>query len=480
MTPVRCRIAPSPTGPPHVGTAYVGLFNWALARKTGGQFLLRIEDTDRERSTRASEAAIFRALHWLGLDWDEGPDVGGPHAPYRQSERSEIYRRHAQLLIERGHAYRCFCTAERLEAMRKQQIATKAASGYDGLCRGIDAAQSDRRADREPFVVRLKVDRDGVTIVNDLLRGAVRFENHTIDDQILLKSDGFPTYHLANVVDDRLMEINFVMRAEEWITSTPKHLMLYVAFGWPPPTFCHLPLLRNADRSKISKRKNPTSLDYYREKGYLPEAMLNFLALMGWATSDGEEVFPVARLIAEFDPRDVSLGGPVFDLAKLDWLNGMYIRKLSTAELAQRLLDGPLAGRELDRALLERIVPLVQERITVLSDFDAMADFLLADTIDVAADTFAAVKKLARDQVAALLESALVVLAAAELAPQPLDAQLRALATAQGVKPGDLFMALRIAVTGKTATPPLLESMAVLGKARSIDRIQRAIRVLRG
>src|SRR5262245_39849545 len=350
MEPVRVRIAPSPTGPPHVGTAYVGLFNWALARQTGGQFLLRIEDTDRERSTRESEEAIFRALRWLGLDWDEGPDIGGPHAPYRQSERSEIYRKHAQMLLASGHAYRCFCTEERLAAMRERQRAMKVPPGYDGHCRDLPRDQSDARAAKEPFVIRLRVAKEGSTKVPDLLSGEIAFENHTIDDQVLLKSDGFPTYHLANVVDDRLMEINFVMRAEEWITSTPKHLMLYAAFGWPPPTFCHLPLLRNSDRSKISKRKNPTSLDYYRENGYLPEAMQNFLALMGWATSNGDEVFPVSRLIAEFDPRKISLGGPVFDLTKLDWLNGTYIRKLAPEQLAERLMAGPLAGRAIDRA----------------------------------------------------------------------------------------------------------------------------------
>jgi glutamyl-tRNA synthetase len=479
MNPVRVRVAPSPTGPPHVGTAYVGLFNWALARQTGGKFLLRIEDTDRERSTRESEEAIFRALRWLGLEWDEGPDIGGPHAPYRQSERSEIYRQHAQMLLASGHAYRCFCTAERLEQMRERQKAMKVPPGYDGHCRDIPRDQSDARAQSEPFVIRLRVPKDGSTIVPDLLRGDIVFENHTIDDQVLLKSDGFPTYHLANVVDDRLMEINLVMRAEEWITSTPKHLMLYAAFGWPPPTFCHLPLLRNSDRSKISKRKNPTSLDYYREKGYLPEAMLNFLALMGWATSNGDEVFPVSRLIAEFDPRKISLGGPVFDLTKLDWLNGTYIRKLTPEQLADRLMAGPLAGRAIDRALLARIVPLIQERLNTLSDFDAMADFFFKDEVEVSAETFAGVKKKTSAEIASMLEAARGVCAQGEFASRSLDERLRALAATQNVKTGDLFMALRIAVTGKTATPPLLESMEILGREKSLARITGAIQTLR-
>src|SRR5881628_453695 len=270
---VRTRIAPSPTGDPHVGTAYVALFNYAWARRNGGRFVLRIEDTDRQRSHPASERMIFEALRWLGLTWDEGPDVGGAHGPYRQSERTEFYRRHAEELLRRGGAYLCFCTPERLEALRAEQREKKLPSGYDGRCRSLPPEEARRRrAAGEAHVVRLAMPSEDSMVVADLLRGDIRFERPQMDDQVLLKSDGFPTYHLANVVDDHLMGITHVIRAEEWLSSLPKHVQLYRAFEWEMPVFCHLPLLRNADRSKISKRRNPVSLNHYRRAGYLPEA----------------------------------------------------------------------------------------------------------------------------------------------------------------------------------------------------------------
>src|SRR6185436_11240696 len=325
--PIRVRIAPSPTGDPHVGTAYVALFNYAFARKHGGQFILRIEDTDRERSSMASEAMIFEALHWLGLEWDEGPDKGGPHAPYRQSERSAIYREHAAELVKRGAAYPCFCSRERLDALREEQKAKKKNFGYDGHCRSIGLTEAARRQQAgEAHVIRLAMPREGQSVVHDLLRGDVTIDNAQVDDQVLLKSDGFPTYHLANVVDDHLMGITHVIRAEEWISSTPKHVELYDAFGWTAPEFIHMPLLRNADKSKISKRKNPVSLDYYADAGILPEAMLNFLGLMGWSFGGDREKFTLAEMLAAFDISRVRLGEPVFDLEKLSWLNGLYMR----------------------------------------------------------------------------------------------------------------------------------------------------------
>jgi glutamyl-tRNA synthetase len=378
-TEVRTRIAPSPTGDPHVGTAYVALFNYAWARKNGGQFVLRIEDTDRERSDPASERMIFDTLHWLGITWDEGPDVGGPHAPYRQSERSAIYRQHVEELVANGSAYPCFCTKERLDALREEQRARKdPVMGYDGRGRGIPNAEAAaRRAEGEPHVVRLAMPTDGETVAADLLRGEVRFDNRLVDDQILLKSDGFPTYHLANVVDDHLMGITHVIRAEEWISSLPKHVRLYEAFGWTPPVFCHLPLLRNADRSKISKRKNPVSLEYYRRAGYLPEAVLNYLALMGWIMPDGEtEEFTLEEFVEHFTLERITLGGPVFDLEKLTWLNGRYIRKLSDGELLARLRDDVLSD-----GYLARIVPLAHERIDTLMDFVAYAGFFLVGEV---------------------------------------------------------------------------------------------------
>ena len=332
---VRVRIAPSPTGDPHVGTAYIALFNYVFAKKQGGQFILRIEDTDQTRSTLASEEAILRALHWVGLQWDEGPDCGGPFGPYRQSERTALYQQHAQLLVEKGAAYRCFCTAERLEASRHTKGKS---SGYDRRCRYLTKEEvSDRLAAGDKYVIRLAMPLTGETRFFDGLRGDTQFANATIDDQVLLKSDGFPTYHLANVVDDHLMQISHVIRAEEWISSTPKHIRLYQAFGWKQPAFLHMPLLRNPDHSKISKRENPVSLDYYRDVGFFPEALLNFLALMGFAFGGDREKFTLAEMIEVFDWTKVSASGPVFDLQKLTWLNGLYLRELTPEALLSRL-----------------------------------------------------------------------------------------------------------------------------------------------
>jgi glutamyl-tRNA synthetase len=322
------RIAPSPTGDPHVGTAYVALFNYALAKKHGGRFVLRIEDTDRQRSNVESEEMIYEALRWLGLEWDEGPDKGGPQGPYRQSERSEIYREHVEQLVASGDAYPCFCTRERLEELRAHQKAEKLQFGYDGLCRSIPPEEAAaRRAAGEEHVIRLAMPDRGDVTITDELRGPITFDWGQIDDQVLLKSDGFPTYHLANVVDDHLMGITHIIRAEEWISSLPKHVRLYEAFGWAPPVFCHLPLLRNADKSKISKRKNPVSLNHYRRAGYLPEAVLNYLALMGWTMPDERELFGLDEFVEAFTLDRISLGGPVFDVEKLTWLNGKVIRE---------------------------------------------------------------------------------------------------------------------------------------------------------
>src|SRR5262245_44617344 len=378
MAAIRTRIAPSPTGDPHVGTAYVALFNYALARRNGGQFVLRIEDTDRQRSHPASERMIFEALRWLGLGWDEGPDVGGPHAPYRQSERAAIYRRHADELLRSGGAYACFCSPERLASLREEQKAKKAAvMGYDGLCRRLDPAESERRrAAGEAHVVRLAMPEADSMTVPDLLRGEVRFERPQMDDQVLQKSDGFPTYHLANVVDDHLMEITHVVRAEEWLSSLPKHVQLYHAFGWRPPVFCHLPLLRNADRSKISKRKNPVSLEYYRRAGYLPEAMLNFLALLSYSMPDEREEFSLADFIASFELERISLGGPVFDLEKLTWLNGRYLRNLTAPEFVARL-----RGHLLSDDYLSQVFALCRERIDTLEAFYEYASFFFVGEV---------------------------------------------------------------------------------------------------
>ena len=474
---VRVRIGPSPTGDPHVGTAYIALFNYVFAKQHGGQFILRIEDTDQSRSQPAWEGMIVEALRWLGLDWAEGPDVGGPHGPYRQSERRAIYREHAEILLQRGGAYPCFCTAERLDQLRIQQRQRGVASGYDGHCRQLPvAAAAARRAAGEAHVLRLRVPHEGALTFTDQLRGEVRFDSHQVDDQVLMKSDGMPTYHLANVVDDHLMQISHVIRAEEWITSTPKHVLLYRGFGWQAPTWVHMPLLRNQDKSKISKRKNPVSLGYYRESGFLPEAMRNYLAMMGWTMPDGREKFTLEEMIAAFGFERMSLGGPVFDVAKLTWLNGLYLREMPAIAVMQRWRETVLSD-----ASLAAVAPLVHERLEKLEDvLDQVGFFFTGDLVyDEAAQRDLVPKKRTAKETVVVLEAvlasidALPVLVAVEL-----EASLRALSERLEWRTKELFMALRVAVTGKKATPPLFETMAVLGKERCRRRLRQVIRLL--
>ncbi len=474
---VRVRLAPSPTGPPHVGNVYVGLFDQVFARSQGGDFVLRIEDTDRERSTRESEQAILEAFRWVGLDWDEGPDVSGPYGPYRQSERFELYRRHAAQLLESGAAYRCFCTPERLQSLREAQAGRSSSPGYDRLCRGLSKEEVQEKLDEgTPHTVRLKAPLEGQTRFQDLIRGEVAFENAEIDDQILLKSDGYPTYHLANVVDDRLMEISHVIRAEEWISSTPKHVLLYEAFGWEPPTFIHMPLLRNKDRSKISKRKNPTSLLWYREQGFLPEALLNFLALMGWSIGGDRELFSVAEMTDCFTWDRVRTGGPVFDLQKLEWMNGEYVRAMPAEELLQKLLAEPYTTRvdqPADRLLA--ITRLVQERMKRLAEFDELTGFFFEREPYRAEDLIprkhdAHFVRMALDAVQRVLPEV------EDWSPGPMEAAVRNLAEANGWNRGALYMVLRVAVTCRKVSTPLFETMEVLGRQECIGRIEEALR----
>ncbi len=479
---VRVRIAPSPTGDPHVGTAYIALFNYAFARHQGGKFILRIEDTDQTRSSLESEAAILRALKWVGLSWDEGPDVGGPFGPYRQSERVALYGEHAKLLIQRGKAYRCFCGAERLAELRKQQLAAKGALGYDGLCRALPAEESERRAAAgESFVVRMAMPREGDCIFRDRLRGEIKFANSGIDDQVLLKSDGFPTYHLANVVDDHLMQITHVIRAEEWISSTPKHVLLYEAFGWQAPEFVHMPLLRNKDKSKISKRKNPVSLDYYRDAGILPEALRNFLALMGWSIAADRERFTLEEMVGAFDLDRVSTGEPVFDLVKLMDLNGQYIRELSNEALVERLQEWRMGS-----GFMNRVAPLVRERMKTLGDFMAQGAFFFLSEIDLKASVAQMIpKERTAKETAAILKEYIERLddpgpelgggrRRIELNDKSLEEFSRAFCEANKWQPKELFMALRIALTGKSATPPLFSTMEVLGRELTRKRLRGA------
>jgi glutamyl-tRNA synthetase len=475
--PVRVRIAPSPTGDPHVGTAYIGLINYIYARQRGGKFVLRIEDTDRARFVATSEQEIFNSLRWLGLTWDEGPDVGGPLGPYRQSERTEIYREHCQLLLANGTAYRCFCTAEELEAVRKQQMAAKLPPRYPATCRNLSASAIEANlAAGKPFVVRMAVpphagDATTSTTFRDELRGDITFEHSNVDDQVLMKSDGFPTYHLANVVDDHLMQITDVIRAEEWISSTPKHVLLYRAFGWELPRFWHMPLLRNLDKSKISKRKNPVSLIYYRQAGFLPEAVINFLGLMGGGMPEGTgpvaEKFSLAEMIERFDVKNIRLGGPVFDLTKLRWLNGEYIRALSPESFY-----AALRATVLSDGYLSEIAPLVQTRIETLGEFGNLTHFLFADDILPAPEVFLP-KKRTMEETLAFAAEQLTVLEGTEWTKEALESALKKLGEEKQWAVKENFMLLRAIVSGSTMSPPLLESMVVFGKARSLDRVRR-------
>ncbi len=473
---MRTRVAPSPTGDPHVGTAYVALVNYCFAKKHGGDFLLRIEDTDAARSTPESERAILAALHWTGLSWDEGPDVGGPYGPYRQSERSAIYKQHADQLLAQGDAFRCFCTPERLDAMRAAQRASGIPQKYDGHCTTVPPDESARRAaSDEPFVVRMKVPQSGVCVVNDVARGPVPFEYATVDMQVLLKSDGLPTYHLANVVDDHLMEITHVIRGEEWMPSAPKHLLLYSYFGWEPPVLMHLPLLRNPDKSKLSKRKNPTGILFYERMGYLPEALLNFLGLLLAPAPEGEEVFDVATLTERLDLAKISLGGPVFDVAKLDWLNGQYLRTLGTEELLART-----KAWGFDRDRLLKIAELAKSRVERLSDLVPTATFLFAGRLAVTKESFAGAK-LGHDEMRKALALAMWRLdAERSFDKESVERVLKGAGETLDVKFRDLSRVYYIAMTGSPTSLPLFDSMALLGRDIVRERLRVALDALGG
>jgi glutamyl-tRNA synthetase len=470
---VRLRVAPSPTGDPHVGTAYMSLFNLAFVRKEGGAFVLRIEDTDRARLHEGSEQQIYDTLHWLGLGWDEGPDIGGPFAPYRQSERLDTYRPVVDALLSSGHAYHCWCTPERLAGMREAQQKAKQPTGYDRLCLG---KTRDERAAIPGFadepVVRMLIPDDVTLTFADLIRGEVSAPRP--DDQVLLKTDGFPTYHLANVVDDHEMEITHVVRGEEWIASTPKHILLYDWMGWERPQFAHMPLLRNTDKSKISKRKNPAArLTWFVEQGFLPEALRNFLALMGYSLPDGQEVFTFEEMAESFDWARVNPVGPVFDVEKLRWLSGHYIRELPVDELASRLVAFMgVEGRAAD--LVTRATPLVQERVSTLLEAAGMVGFLLDERFSV--DPDAAAKQLGEDARPVLTAARASLTELVTFAAGDVEVALRsALVDGLGLKPKHAFGPVRVAVTGSTVSPPLFESIELLGRDRTLARLDNAL-----
>ena len=474
---VRTRIAPSPTGDPHVGTAYVALFNMAFAKSQGGQFLLRIEDTDQVRSTRESEKSILDALRWLGLDWDEGPDNGGDKGPYRQSERSAIYTKHAEQLVESGHAFRCFCSSERLEELRRTQMEGKLALGYDGHCLHLSADEVARRAAQgETHVVRMQVPREGQCTFNDMLRGEISIDWAQIDLQVLLKADGMPTYHLANVVDDHLMEISHVIRGEEWINSAPKHILLYQYFGWEAPIFCHLPLLRNVDKSKLSKRKNPTSILYYQRMGYLPEALLNYLGRMGWSMPDESEKFTLPEMLEVFDIQRVSLGGPVFDVEKLSWLNGMWIRdNLSDDQLADRLQEWAF-----NRERLKAFLPFARQRMETFSDLAPLGSYLISGMLPISAEDLQSVG-LNEEELIETLQFALWRLESVGYWDRDnIFNALKAVADAMEIKLKLFLAPLFIAIAGSSASISVIDSMNLLGADMSRARLRHAINLLGG
>ena len=475
---VRTRVAPSPTGDPHVGTAYIALFNLCFARAHGGQFLLRIEDTDQARSTPESEQAILDSLRWLGLEWDEGPDVGGEFGPYRQSERMELYGQYAQQLVDAGKAFVCYRTPQELNELREARRAVGNSTALKPADLALPETEVARRRDAgDPWVIRMVVpDEEGACAIDDLLRGTIELDWSMVDAQILLKSDGMPTYHLANVVDDHLMGITHVLRGEEWINSAPKHKLLYAYFGWDMPVLCHLPLLRNPDKSKLSKRKNPTSILYYQRMGFLPEALLNYLGRMGWSMPDESEKFTLQQMLAEFDVQRVSLGGPIFDIEKLSWLNGLWIRE----DLDEEALADRLVAWAYNRENLLRVLPHAQKRMETLSDFGPLAGFLVAGTLDIDATSFDSVRG-ERDDVVKGLQFALWRLEAQRhWTRENIWNDLKGLADGFGIKIKDFLAPLFIAISGSSASFSVVDSMELLGPDMSRMRIRHAIEVLGG
>jgi len=477
---VRVRYAPSPTGLPHVGNIRTALFNWLFARNMGGQFIVRIEDTDVARTVPGAMEGILEGLRWLGLDWDEGPEKGGQYGPYLQSQRLDIYQELAAKMVENGHAYYCHCSSERLEQVRAAQQLSKQPTGYDRRCRdlGLKAKQG--------AVVRFKMPLENNTAFDDIVRGKVTFANSLMDDFVLLKSDGFPTYHLANVIDDHLMQVSHVLRAEEWLSSTPKHLLLYKALGFAPPSFAHLPIILGSDRSKLSKRHGAVSILEYKENGYLPEAMINFLTLLGWSLDDKSEIFSRQELIQHFSLSRISQTSAIFNAEKLDWMNGVYIRNLSAEDFVKRcipFLEKGLPaeqGRVLDEKYVAKVLPLIHERAKTLKEISSkeVSWFFFLEEIEY--DTELLIdKNLGRQETTKLLQIAYDRLSTIISFDQSsLETTLRSLVEERGIKPGQLFGTIRTAVTGLTATPPLFQTMEVLGKTRSLKRINQAIHKL--
>ncbi len=475
MSTVRTRIAPSPTGDPHVGTAYIALFNYCFAKQHGGEFILRIEDTDQKRSTAESEQAILDSLKWMGLQWDEGPDIGGEYGPYRQSERKALYASYAMQLVESGHAYYCFRTPEELDAIRAARVEAGLNPGIKGDLALPEEQVQQRLAANEPYVIRMNVPDEGVCVIEDGLRGTIEVEWSQVDHQILLKSDGMPTYHLANVVDDHLMKITHVIRGEEWISSAPKHFLLYQYFGWEMPKLTHMPLLRNPDKSKLSKRKNPTSIHFYQRMGFMPEAVMNYLGRMGWSMPDEREKFTLDEMVAEFDIQRVSLGGPVFDVEKLRWLNGQWLRELSPEAFIQQY-----QAWGLNREFFEGVIKDIQSRTEVFSDVVNVAGFLLDGLPAIQPEQFEGLK-LESDDLKAQLQRLVwrfETLSAWE--KDEIFACCKQLSEELELKIRDFLAPVFIAVSGKSASISVMDAMVILGSDMTRARLSHAIQVLGG
>ena len=484
--PIRVRFAPSPTGFPHIGGIRTALFNWLFARHYGGQFFLRIEDTDVARTVEGSVEAIFNGLRWMGLNWDEGPDIGGKYAPYYQSQRLPLYQEAAKKLVEQGSAYYCYCSSERLDQMRKDQTAKKLPPGYDRCCRDLTPEERTKKeAEGIRSVIRFRMSLTGQTRFTDLIRKEVVFENSTLDDHVLLKSDGYPTYHLANVVDDHLMETSHVIRGEEWLSSTPRHLLLYQALGYQPPLFAHLPLILGPDRSKLSKRHGAASVKEYADQGYLPDALFNFLALTGWSLDDKTEIMSREDIINNFSLERISPTAAIFNIEKLNWMNGMYMRKLTPEQFYEVSQSFLMTDKAAAQAVIQNenyvrsVLPLVQERARTLVEVPELTSFFFVDKLEYDASLLIEKNMTHEDALKALEVGYKRIKDLTPFDAETLEKVLRPLAVELGMKTGHLFGALRTATTGRTAAPPLFQTMAVLGKERSLKRVEAAISKLK-
>ena len=475
---MRLRFAPSPTGALHIGSVRTTIYNYLFARQRDGALILRIEDTDQDRLVAGAIDSIYDGLHWLGITWNEGPQEGGPHAPYVQSERLPLYQRHAQELIDKGAAYYCFCSKERLAALRAEQEARHELTRYDRHCRNIPPDEAAERAKTEPHVIRLKVPDEGTLAIEDLVHGHIEWQASTIEDQVILKSDGFPTYHLAVVIDDHEMGITHIMRGEEWIASVPKHLLIYRAFGWEAPPMAHFPSVLGPDGKRLSKRHGSTAVSQFRDDGYLPEALINYLALLGWSPGTEEEVFSMDDLVRVWKIEQVQSAGGKWDKERLDYFNGVWIRRLSVDELIRRL--EPFVPAEWDRAVLKKIAPHIQERMKTLKDAQELIRFLFTD--DIGFDKRLLIpKKSDRLTTLEALARARAVLSPLEpFIATVIEPPLVSLAAELNWSKKDLAGTIRMAITGRQVGPPLYQSLEVLGKEKSLRRIEAAQDMLAG